>query len=94
MTAMTDTEFQAIVMEYREMKAMADDVAAAVNMIADKIKAEMDERQVDLLRAGIFTVRWKRITSMSLDTKALKAAYPDLAAQYSIETVSRRFTVA
>ena len=40
-----------------------------------------------------WTVRWTNTSSNRLDTKALKAKYPDIAAEFTKATVGRRFTV-
>lgn len=41
-----------------------------------------------------WTVRWTNTSTSRLDTKALKAAYPDLVQQYTKSTPGRRFSVS
>ena len=41
-----------------------------------------------------WTVRWSNTNTNRLDTKALKAAYPDIVAQFTKATAGRRFTVS
>lgn len=40
-----------------------------------------------------WTVRWTNTSTNRLDTKALKAKYPDIAAEFTKATAGRRFTV-
>ena len=40
-----------------------------------------------------WTVRWTNTSTNRLDTKALKAKYPDIAAEFTKATTGRRFTV-
>ena len=41
-----------------------------------------------------FILRWKEIVSNRIDSKALKAALPDVYGQFCKASVSRRFTIA
>ncbi len=45
-------------------------------------------------RAGEYKITWKSVTSSRIDTTVLKKALPDLARQFTRETVTRRFCVA
>ena len=62
--------------------------------IRQEIKADMEAKQVEELRAGAFVVRWKTLVSSRLDGKALKAALPEIYKQYCKASTSRRFTIA
>lgn len=59
-----------------------------------KIKADMEEKGVDEITAFGRIARWKEVISSRLDSKALKAALPDVYSQYMKPSSSRRFTVA
>ena len=39
-------------------------------------------------------VSWKSVTSSRIDSKRLKADLPEIAARYSKESTSRRFTIS
>lgn len=62
--------------------------------IRNEIKADMEEKGVDEISAFGRIARWKEIISSRLDSKALKAALPDVYNQYTRQTSSKRFTVA
>lgn len=82
------------VKELRELRRMADELAAEIEAIQDSIKAEMTARAVDTLTGIDWKISWKVVTSNRLDSKALKAALPDVAAQFTKEVASRRFVLA
>lgn len=80
--------------ELRELRRMADELAAAIDTIQDAIKAEMTAAGVDVLTGSDWKAVWKPITSSRIDTTALKKALPDLAAQFTKVSTVRRFSVA
>ena len=80
--------------ELRELRRMADELAAAIDTIQDAIKAEMTAAGVDVLIGSDWKAVWKPITTSRIDTSALKKALPDLAAQFTKTSTVRRFSVA
>lgn len=84
-------EITATVTELMELKRMQEELTAEITAIEDRIKAEMGEQEQ--LIAGAFKVTWQTVTSNRIDTTALKKALPDVAAQYTKTTTTRRFTV-
>ena len=82
------------VAELRELRRMADELAGEIEALQDSLKAEMTAREVDTLTGFDWKVTWKPVTSSRIDSKALKAALPEVAAQYTKQTTSRRFVLA
>lgn len=80
--------------ELRELRRMADELAAAIDTIQDAIKAEMTAAGVDVLTGSDWKAVWKPVTSSRIDTIALKKALPDLATQFTKTSTVRRFSVA
>lgn len=80
--------------ELRELRRMADELAAAIDTIQDAIKAEMTAAGVDVLTGSDWKAVWKPVTTSRIDTTALKEALPDLAAQFTKVSTVRRFSVA
>ena len=62
--------------------------------IRNETKADMEEKGVDEISAFGRIARWKEVISSRLDSKALKAALPDVYSQYTRQSSSRRFTTA
>lgn len=87
-------ELSSKVKELRELRRMADELAAEIDSLSDTIKAEMTAREVDELTGDDFKITWKIVTSSRLDTSALKKALPDVAERFTKTTSNRRFTVA
>ncbi len=82
------------VKELRELRRMADELAGEIESLQDEIKAEMTAREVDTLTGFDWKVTYKTVKSSRLDSKALKAELPEVAARYMKETTSRRFLLA
>ena len=86
---MSKAKLQAMVEELvslREMAAeLADEIAA--------LKADMSKQGVDTIEAGKHTVRYAVVKSSRFDSRAFRAAWPALYAEYMRPTEARRFTV-
>ena len=91
---MSMNEMTAKVRELKELKAMADELAAEITAIEDTIKAAMTEQGVEEMTVDFYKVRYKTVKSNRFDTTAFKKAMPDLAAQFTKQTETRRFSVA
>lgn len=78
--------------ELRELQRLIEEAQQEAEAIKDELKAAMGDAEE--LRAGEYKITWKSVTSSRIDTTALKKALPDLAAQFTRETTSRRFVVA
>lgn len=91
---MSQNELTAKIHDLRELRRMADEIAAEIDGITDSIKQHMDAAQVDTISGNDWKVTYKAITRSRLDTSALKKALPDIAAQYTKTSTSRRFVLA
>lgn len=89
---MSKNELTAKIKELKEMQALIEEAEAAAESIRDEIKAFMGEEEE--LRAGEYKVTWKAVKSSRLDSKALKAALPEVAQRFTVETTTRRFVIA
>lgn len=90
---MSNAEIAQKIQDLKELKCMADEIAAEIAALEDAVKAEMIARRVDELNTGLFTVRYKTVTGSRFDTKAFRAEQPELAARYTKATQSNRFTI-
>ena len=91
---MSTLEIAAKVRELRELQRMADELAAEIEATKDALKAHMDAQGVDSLTGSDYKITWKQVVSSRLDGTALKRAMPELAAQFTRQTTTRRFVVA
>lgn len=80
-------KIQAIEAQQKELEAQAESIRA-------ELKADLEGKNLDEYNTGVFVLRWKEIITARLDTKALKAALPDVFESFSRESRSRRFTIA
>ena len=91
---MSANEMTAKIRELKELKAMADELAAEIAAIEDEIKAEMTARNVDELAVDVYKIRWTTVSGARFDTTTFKKAMPELYQRFTKQTSSRRFTVA
>ena len=88
---MSIAEITSKVSELQELRRMAEELAAEIEAAQDEIKAYMGDNET--LIAGPYKVSYKAVSSSRIDTTALKKALPDIAAQYTKVSTTRRFTV-
>ena len=91
---MSQNEISSAINQLRELKRFQEDIAAEIEELTTQIKNHMDAARVDTLSGNDWKVTYKTVTSSRLDTSALKKALPDIAAQYTKTTTSRRFVLA
>ena len=89
---MSTTELEMKIRELRQLQSLIEEAQAEAEGIRDAIKAHMGDSEE--LRAGEYKVTWKSVTSSRLDSKALKAAAPELVERFTKTTTTRRFCVA
>lgn len=91
---MSINEITAKVKELKELKTMAEELAAEITAIEDSIKADMNEKGIDEMQVDVFKIRYKTVTSSRFDSAAFKTTHSELYNQYQKQTTTRRFTVA
>ena len=89
---MSANELEKKVRELRQLQSLLEEAQAEAETIRDQIKAHMGEAEE--LRAGEYKITWKPVTSSRLDSKALRAAAPELVERFTKTTTARRFCVA
>lgn len=80
--------------ELAEYIRLGEEVAANIEGPKDELKAYMKERGTDTIAGTEHKASYKAVTSSRIDTAALKQAAPELAAQYTKTTESKRFIFA
>lgn len=87
-------ELDAKVKELRELRRMAEELAAEIETVTDTIKAEMTARSVEELTGTDWKASYKTVSSNRLDTSALKKALPEIVERFTNTTSTRRFVLA
>jgi len=90
---MTAQELTTTVRELKELKVMASEIAADIENLEDRIKAEMTARGTDELTVDVFKIRWTLTTSNRFDSSAFKATHAALYSQYCKPVETRRFYI-
>ncbi len=91
---MSMNELESKVATLRELRRMADELAAEIAATEDELKAYMTANNADTLHGPSFKITWKPVTSSRLDSKAVKAANPELWELCSKQTTTRRFVLS
>lgn len=91
---MSTNEMASKIRELKELKIMADELAAEITAIEDSIKAVMAEQSLEEMTVDVYKVRWTTVSSNRFDSTTFKKAMPDLYAQFTKQTQSRRFSIA
>lgn len=91
---MSINEMDSKIKELRELRRMADELAAEMETIQDSIKGHMDAAGVDTINGTDWKVTYRAVTSSRIDTAALKKALPDVVERFSKTTTARRFCIA
>ena len=91
---MTERMIDNRVKKLQEIEAQQKELETAAEAIRAELKADMEEKGLDELKTKNFILRWKEIISNRLDSKALKAALPDVYGQFCKASTTRRFSVA
>ncbi len=92
---MTEKMIENRIKKLRDIEAQQKELETAAEAIRAELKADLEEKGLDELKTKNFILRWKEIIiSSRLDSKALKAALPDVYGQFCRTSASRRFTIA
>ena len=91
---MTERMIENRVRKLQEIEAQQKELEASAAAIRAELKADLEKKGTDELKTRSFVLRWKEIVTSRLDSKALKAAFPDVYGQFCKPTASRRFTIS
>lgn len=91
---MSEQNLQSSARDLKELQRMFEEIAAEMEAIKDRIKAEMSERGTDEIITGEYKIRYKTVKSSRFDTKEFKESHQDLYAAFVKESVTTRFTIA
>ena len=89
---MSTNELEMKCRELRQLQNLIEEAQAEAEAIKDAIKAAMGDSEA--VQAGEYKITWKPVTTTRLDSKALKAALPDVVERFTKTTTVRRFCVA
>ncbi len=89
---MSTNELEMKCRELRQLQNLIEEAQAEAEAIKDAIKAHMGDQEA--VQAGEYKITWKPVTTTRLDSKALKAALPDVVERFTKTTTTRRFCVA
>ena len=80
-----------ILSELAQYTRLQEEITATVDCLKDTLKKYMVENQLETLTGTEHKASYKAVTSSRIDTAALKKDMPDIAAQYTKTTETKRF---
>ena len=90
---MTLQEIENKIKEYKELQRTADELAAEMEKIKDELKAEFEQEHTDTICTTHYKATYKAVTTHRIDTTALKQARPEIANEFTKESITRRFVI-
>jgi putative phage-type endonuclease len=81
---------EALRLRYLTAKRDADEAAERLEAVKNEVKGLMGDAPIATV-GGEVVFTWKETSRTSIDTKALAAAYPDIAAEFTRRSSYRRF---
>ena len=85
---MSINELEMKCQELRELQRLIEEAQAEAETIKGAIKAHMGDSET------AYAITWKPVTTVRIDTTALKKAMPEVAQAFTRQTTARRFTLA
>lgn len=80
----------------KKLKALEEQMEQLQNQaeeIKNELKTELEVKGLEELKMKNFLIRWKKIVSNRLDSKALKETLPEIYNQYCRPVNSQKFTI-
>lgn len=91
---MTERQIENRVKKLKAIEKQRKDLEAQEKALKEEIKRDMESKGLEELKTKNFIIRWKEIINNTLDSKALKATFPDICEQFTKQSASKRFTIA
>lgn len=79
--------------KYKDLEAQKTAIEKEMEALKTDLLADMQEKGLEEQKAGNWGIRWTKVLTNRLDSKALKAELPELAARFTRQTESRRFSI-
>lgn len=86
-------ELDSKVKSYFELQAEIEALQAEQEAIKDLLKSRMVETEQEEISGHGWRATWHNTVTSRIDSKALKAAHPDIFAEFSKTSNSTRFTL-
>lgn len=88
---MSTNELSRKVKRLRRLRMEQETLFAEIESLTDEIKQAMNEQEE--LTGADFKITWKAVTTNRFDSRAFKAAMPELYNRFTSPTTTRRFLV-
>jgi predicted phage-related endonuclease len=86
-----DSEQMSWLRELQARRSVEDAVAGQRAELENRLKAAMGDAEIALAPNDDEVIRWRNFPTVRTDVKGLRAAHPEIAAQYVTTAQTRRF---
>lgn len=90
---MANSEMKSMVKELKQYKLLKEEAEARIAELESQLKAELKAADTDNMQVDEYKLTLTMVTTQRVDTKALKAEYPDIYDAYAKSSTYERFTV-
>jgi len=91
---MSNNEVAGVIRELKGYQVMLDDLNATIEGLKDQVKEYMTAHAVEEVSIDVYKVRYQTIKSNRIDTASLKKIMPQVAEQFTKETITKRLSIA
>ena len=91
---MNKYDFNNTFSELAKYMRMEEEISSIIENLKTELKVYMEENQIETLQGNEHKASYKAVISSRIDTKALKADFPELAEKYSKKSETMRFIFA
>ena len=91
---MTSDELTATVRDLKQMRTLEKKITEKIKTLEEAIKLHMSDTDTYTYSTDEYSVSWYEVSSSRIDTAAIKRDLPDIAAQYTNTTTTRRFILS
>ena len=91
---MSTNEIANKIIEIKELKTLAEQIAEEISALENAVKAEMITQGTEEMTVDIYKVRFTKIKTNRFDTTSFKKFHADLYEQFLKPSESCRFTIA
>lgn len=90
---MSHNELLKLLTDMQELRRMADEIDKEIHILQNHIQAHMGAVNADQLVCGPFSITWKPVETVRINSAALKHDLPEIWERYRTVSSSMRFTV-
>ena len=94
LTLKQEADMLSAVNQIKELEAAGKQLKKEADELRSKFNSIMDNKQLEVIELGTFTVRYTTVVSSRFDSRAFQETHQSLYDQYCVASESKRFTIS